>query len=479
MCAMMKELTTDELSSLATGRIEDYTNAMEERAKANQVFTDDELDNIIHSLLHLTPARRTSNNNKVDDGEKIQIKNNDYEEWSRNLRKILKEVAHISHKDWTVTATNAQKLVPFLIAEGEISNDNKVNNGKGKDDGFPGLQSASRYHRILTEGNWYGAVKHRREFIESKDEQEDAPCWAVLVTGVNGIRKTTSIHQPWFASLLDEALVPPSTFSTIKIPIDNLPTGENAFFRQLDHMIATLCNKDFAVLYALMEQRLKAPGGDDRSDGHVPPSPHDIQAYSNLKAAMFTRFRTLSELLGVLLLQQAQKIPINCLLETSGRDVAMFHYVDQIFPSSSYRKLVLHFVINDLSQAQASVDQRMVKEILAGVQAIQPSAATVATSDGSTAGDDTHANDRNSKKPTAVDFARVVHANAGGPYGSDVLPGVQEASDAVWKTVVDESAGVGDDWFKATIQINAHESKPWTAQAIKPDGSKGTLYTFV
>ena len=31
----------------------------------------------------------------------------------------------------------------------------------------------------------------------------------MLVTGVNGIRKTTSVHQPWFADVLREALVPP------------------------------------------------------------------------------------------------------------------------------------------------------------------------------------------------------------------------------------------------------------------------------
>ena len=49
-------------------------------------------------------------------------------------------------------------------------------------------------------------------------------------------------------------------------------------------------------------------------------------------------------------------------METSGRDVAMFHYVDHFFPSaSSYNKLALHFVINDLSQAQTSVDQRMIR----------------------------------------------------------------------------------------------------------------------
>ena len=37
------------------------------------------------------------------------------------------------------------------------------------------------------------------------------------------------------------------------------------------------------------------------------PSPTLIQNYSNCKAAIFSRYRTLSELLGVLLLQEGQK----------------------------------------------------------------------------------------------------------------------------------------------------------------------------
>ena len=30
--------------------------------------------------------------------------------------------------------------------------------------------------------------------------------WVVLVTGVNGIRKTTSVYQPWFKKALAAAL---------------------------------------------------------------------------------------------------------------------------------------------------------------------------------------------------------------------------------------------------------------------------------
>ena len=37
---------------------------------------------------------------------------------------------------------------------------------------------------------------------------------------------------------------------------------------------------------------------------------------------------------------------------------------------------------------------------------------------------------------------------------------------------------VGHDWYKATIQINAHATEPWTAQAVKQDGTLGTMYKF-
>merc|ERR1712178_90053 len=93
--------------------------------------------------------------------------------------------------------------------------------------------------------------------------------------------------------------------------------------------------------------------------------------YSDLKAAIFSRYRTCSELLGVILLREAQKFGSNCMLETSGRDIAMFHYIDKFFDATKYKKLVLHFEINDLRYAQESVDCRMTKEITRGVEVVQ------------------------------------------------------------------------------------------------------------
>jgi len=204
-------------------------------------------------------------------------------------------------------------------------------------------------------------------------------------------------------------------------------------------MIATICNEEFSQLYKLT--------GREMSEGQDPPQDL-VRKYSDLKSSIFARYRTLSELLGVLLLREAQKLKMNCLMETSGRDVAMFTYVDEFF-QQGYNKLALHFQINDLTCAQKSVDSRMVGEMKVGVLA--------------------HA----SNNPL-----RVVYANAGGPYGSEVLPGVQEASDRVWNDLVMKNDGVGKDWYKATILINAHPKEPWTAQAVRPDGSLGTRFRF-
>ena len=37
---------------------------------------------------------------------------------------------------------------------------------------------------------------------------------------------------------------------------------------------------------------------------------------------------------------------------------------------------------------------------------------------------------------------------------------------------------VGSDWYKATMRITAYSDKPWTIQAVRPDGRLGKVYTF-
>jgi hypothetical protein len=388
----MTTTTTLDATSLT-----ERTKAMEARAKEGSPFCESELEEVIQSLKNITPE-----DTKLD---------------FQALRQTLAEVAHLSHKDWTLTGDNAEVLKKLLLPDGMSD------------------EARTMLERIITEGRWDSAIKHAAKVDGS------SPPWAVLVTGVNGIRKTTSMYQPWFPELLAEALVAPPGIKPTSFD-DNptiLPTGTNGFFRQLDHMIAVLCNEDFAQLYLLT--------GEEMNDKEEPPK-EVIQKYSNLKAAIFTRYRTLAELLGVILLREAHKSNLNCMMETSGRDVAMFTYVNHFFPVQ-YNKLALHFTINDLTFGQKSVDTRMVAEMKSGIEAVK-----------------------------AGNVVKMMHANVGGPYGSEVLAGIQAESDHVWNDIVLKNDGVGQDWYKATIAIHAHATEPWTAQAVRPDGSLGKVYPF-
>ena len=63
--------------------------------------------------------------------------------------------------------------------------------------------------RVLSEGNWEKAkVYAKRKALKNPQksgEQQKKP-WVVLVTGLNGIRKTSSINSSWFQQVLFEAL---------------------------------------------------------------------------------------------------------------------------------------------------------------------------------------------------------------------------------------------------------------------------------
>jgi hypothetical protein len=311
--------------------ISERTEQMMERASQNLPLTDAELQDIARSLQNVSPR-----DSPID---------------FIALEALLKEVAHLSHKDWAVTSANAQRLGPILLGPKHYRTSSN-----------PNMMTAAPHvgqvlERVLQEGNWQGGVAH------AASRPKDFAPWAVLIAGCNGIRKTTAMYQQWFPQLLEEALDCPPGKSPL--PRDYLPCGENSFFRQLDHMICTLCNEDFKMLYELTRQQLTSPKELDN-----PPSSL-VKKYSDLKAAIFARYRTLSELLGGLLLQQAQQLNINCMVETSGKDVAMFHYVDHFFEGTGYNKLALHFKINDLTQAQTSVDARMVGELQAGIKALE------------------------------------------------------------------------------------------------------------
>ena len=64
------------------------------------------------------------------------------------------------------------------------------------------------FRRVLKEGIWENTVDHTSSL--------DRP-WAVLLTGVNGIHKTTNIYQDWFVEVLAKAFVlPPSGMRRVR-----------------------------------------------------------------------------------------------------------------------------------------------------------------------------------------------------------------------------------------------------------------------
>ncbi|KAH8053629.1 hypothetical protein JL722_9476 [Aureococcus anophagefferens] len=230
--------------------------------------------------------------------------------------------------------------------------------------------------------------------------------WVVLVTGVNGIRKTTSIYEPWFGDALREAIVGPGG---ARATSPGRPArGSTSFFRQLDFVIATAANEDFRRLYGI----------------------EDVAAYAAAKDAIFSRYRTVAEMVGALLVAEAKTRDLNVMLETSGRDVAMFEYVDHFFPDAHYRKLALNFEIEDLAFAERSVDSRMLGEMARGKAAA-----------------------------AAGDARAVVDANAGGPYGSAVLAGVQRDSRACWAVAAGD-AGARDVARRSRYRHRRHPLAP-------------------
>ncbi len=414
---MSSSLSEDEAANAAQVMVQ-RTKGMSSRANDRSPLTREELNDVINSLRNITP--RDAN---ID--------------WVA-LKRLLSEIAHISHKDWHITGTNSDRLAGVLLPDG---------------DGLTS-QAHQMFERILHEGNWDGAVSHANAMDNVGTEHKP---WAVLVTGVNGIRKTSSIYQQWFSKVLMEALVSPSLTTerkkgggdTTVMSLSMLPNGDNSFFRQLDHIIATLCNEDFSMLYTLTGAQLENNTEEKIFDVNNQPPKNLIEMYSDLKGGIFSRYRTISELTGVMLLKEAQKYKLNTMCETSGRDISMFHYIDHFFSDEKYNKLALHFTINDLSHAMKSVDARMVQEIKKGIVGVE-----------------------------SKDVLEVIYANAGGPYGSKVLQGVQEDSDRVWEEVMERRGGCGDRWYLATMRINASTEKPWTIQALRPDGEFGIEYTF-
>lgn len=75
-------------------------------------------------------------------------------------------------------------------------------------------------------------------------------------------------------------------------------------------------------------------------------------------------------IIGMLLIDTARDSSMNVLIESSGRDITMFDYMNYCFPSDHYHRLVVHFTIDDIRFAEKSVDRRMLTEMEAGRRSI-------------------------------------------------------------------------------------------------------------
>ena len=278
----LSDLSSPSYTHLSSESIDKRVSLMVERAKNGEPFTEEEIDDIEKGLQNLSPIvdNTNSDDNSNDSPQSIDF---------AGLRDLLNKVAHLSHKDWDVTSKNSDLLRETLSIGQSSSSSSSSSNDDVNDSNYPlGSSTRQLLERILTDGNWDGAVENARERSQ-RPPADDNKSWAVLVTGVNGIRKTTSIYQPWFSKLLSEALVEPipslssssiaasspteeegkqqneDPQTSSKILCDNLPVGSNTFFRQLDHMICTLCNEEFARLYAWSDAQLpKAQQGEER-----------------------------------------------------------------------------------------------------------------------------------------------------------------------------------------------------------------------
>ncbi len=266
--ATLSVLETESSTALSSETIDERIKQMAEHAKKGTPMTQEEVTDICNGLKNLAPI--------VDD--KDVEKEIDFVQ----LRLLLQKVAHLSHKDWAVTSGNSDALCSVLGVESKTQTAGSKRELDG--DTYPIAPNGRQLlERVIKEGNWDGAVEN----ASREDRPTDEKSWAVLVTGVNGIRKTTSMYQPWFSDLLAEALVCPEMDkeSESKVSCETLPNGSNSFFRQLDHMICTLCNEEFTRLYAWSTAQLP------KAEGSEKPTPSDevVEQYSNYKVIYSNR----------------------------------------------------------------------------------------------------------------------------------------------------------------------------------------------
>ena len=260
------------------------------------------------------------------------------------LGAYIARVAHHSHSDWAQTRHWSRELAEIV--------------------GTPRTSKTfcRMFRRVLTGGGW-----SRGEAAVAARTRTRLP-WLVLVAGLNGIRKTTSVNSSWFSAALLASNAAAFNDGVSAEVVSDPPCGERGFFRQLDFMIATLASEEFRKLYANF-------------------GAHDVDAYARRKSEIFSQYRTMAEILGVLLVDEALGAGMDVFAETSGRSASSFSYVDFLAATREgaegtrtttiaatgpvARKLVVRFDVSDVSHAERSVAVRMQREIAEGQRALE------------------------------------------------------------------------------------------------------------
>jgi signal recognition particle GTPase len=143
-------------------------------------FSNADSENIIHRANKKEPFTNAEINEAIDSFKSLASLADVSIDYSL-LREFISTEAHINFKDsFQRTKAAAEKFREII--------------------GGPDASSfRTMFSRIMEDGNWERAATYASSTAYKP--------WAVLVTGLNGIRKTTSINSSWFQKLLHESLV--------------------------------------------------------------------------------------------------------------------------------------------------------------------------------------------------------------------------------------------------------------------------------
>eukprot|EP00404_Azadinium_spinosum_P061925 CAMPEP_0180697620 /NCGR_PEP_ID=MMETSP1038_2-20121128/3594_1 /TAXON_ID=632150 /ORGANISM="Azadinium spinosum, Strain 3D9" /LENGTH=517 /DNA_ID=CAMNT_0022729147 /DNA_START=73 /DNA_END=1623 /DNA_ORIENTATION=+ len=234
-------------------------------------------------------------------------------------------------------------------------------------------------------GGWDAAMTYRKE------NKEDNP-FMILVDGIWGSRKSSTMCNPQLAQMLQVALKdekqklataergdqlvvaeanpekPPAKLQDLEKHLTNLYqaakadtkktgaharsiSGGTAFFRQLDFFIAGVSTGRFRALLETYS-----------------PEPAEFwEAYAKEKSKIFRDFRFIAECWMWIAMKAAVANNLNCIVEGSGTHVGVHTLVDAYLNTlatrTDYQRLWIHFDVLIPKLAAASVEERFKKEL--------------------------------------------------------------------------------------------------------------------